>query len=40
MATLDRLVHHSHIVNIVGESYRLKEKKKAGIFDINSGLKT
>ena len=40
MATLDRLVHHSHIVNIVGESYRLKEKKKAGIFDINLRLKT
>jgi DNA replication protein DnaC len=30
-AILDRLLHHSHIVNIRGESYRLKEKKRAGI---------
>ena len=25
-AILDRLVHHSHIVNITGNSYRLKDK--------------
>lgn len=25
---LDRLVHHSHIVNITGKSYRLKDKIK------------
>lgn len=31
-AVLDRLIHHSHIINITGESYRLKQKKKAGIF--------
>lgn len=31
-AILDRLLHHSTTVNIKGESYRLKEKKKAGIF--------
>lgn len=30
-AILDRLLHHSHVVNIRGESYRLKEKRKAGI---------
>ncbi len=30
-AILDRLLHHSHIVNIRGESYRLREKKQAGI---------
>jgi len=30
-AILDRLLHHSHIVQIKGESYRLKEKKKAGV---------
>jgi DNA replication protein DnaC len=29
-ALLDRLLHHAHIVQISGESYRLKEKKKAG----------
>ena len=31
-AILDRLLHHSHILNIRGESYRLKEKKRAGLF--------
>ncbi|MFB1118814.1 ATP-binding protein, partial [Dickeya dadantii] len=27
---LDRLLHHSTTVNIKGESYRLKDKRKAG----------
>jgi len=31
-AILDRLLHHSTTINIRGESYRLREKKKAGIF--------
>lgn len=31
-AILDRLLHHSHILNIRGESYRLKEKRQAGLF--------
>lgn len=31
-AVLDRLLHHSTTINIRGESYRLKEKRKAGIF--------
>ncbi|NLA61604.1 MAG: ATP-binding protein [Firmicutes bacterium] len=31
-AILDRLLHHSHIINIRGESYRLKEKARAGVF--------
>jgi len=30
-AFLDRLLHHSHIAQIAGESYRLKDKKNAGI---------
>jgi len=30
-AILDRLLHHSTAINIKGESYRLKEKKKAGL---------
>jgi DNA replication protein DnaC len=30
-AILDRLLHHSITVNIKGESYRLKEKLKAGL---------
>ena len=31
-AILDRLLHHSTTLNIKGESYRLKEKRKAGLF--------
>lgn len=31
-AILDRLLHHSVTFNIKGDSYRMKEKKKAGIF--------
>jgi DNA replication protein DnaC len=31
-AMLDRVLHHSTIVNINGESYRLKDKRKAGVF--------
>jgi len=47
-AILDRVLHHSHIINIQGDSYRLKEKKEAGLFsqeniknmeDLNSNLK-
>lgn len=30
-AILDRLLHHASTVNIKGESYRLKEKRKAGL---------
>ena len=29
-AMLNRLLHHAHIVQIAGESYRLKAKRKAG----------
>jgi DNA replication protein DnaC len=31
-AILDRLLHHSHVINIRGDSYRLREKKRAGLF--------
>ena len=31
-AVLDRLPHHSHVLNIRGESYRLKDKRQAGPF--------
>jgi DNA replication protein DnaC len=30
-AILDRLLHHATTVNIKGESYRLKEKRRAGL---------
>lgn len=29
-AMLGRLLHHAHIVQITGESFRLKDKRKAG----------
>lgn len=29
-AMLDRLLHHAHIVQISGDSYRMKDKRKAG----------
>jgi DNA replication protein DnaC len=35
-AIMDRLIHHSHIININGESYRLKQKRKAGITPVLS----
>jgi DNA replication protein DnaC len=31
-AALDRLLHRSTVLNIKGESYRLKEKRQAGLF--------
>jgi DNA replication protein DnaC len=30
-AILDRLLHHSTTLNIKGESFRLKEKRRAGL---------
>ena len=30
-AILDRLLHHSHVINIRGESYRLRDKRQAGL---------
>jgi IstB-like ATP binding protein len=29
---LDRLLHYSTTINIRGESYRLREKRRAGVF--------
>jgi len=31
-AILDRLLHHATVVNIKGDSYRLKDRKKQGVF--------
>jgi DNA replication protein DnaC len=39
-AMLDRLLHHSHIINIRGDSYRLKEKRKAGEFSLAKPINT
>ena len=30
-AILDRLLHHCHVVTIRGDSYRLREKRRAGV---------
>lgn len=35
-ALLDRVLHHSHILTIKGESYRIKEKKQAGLMEKTS----
>ncbi len=38
-AILDRLLHHSHVITIRGESYRLREKRRSGLLsdrDINN----
>ena len=32
-AMLDRLLHHATVVQISGESYRLKDKRRAGVMD-------
>ncbi len=37
-AILDRLLHHSHVLNIRGESYRLREKRQAGLFPAQQHL--
>lgn len=29
---LDRLLHHSHVLNNCGKSYRLREKRRASLF--------
>jgi hypothetical protein len=28
---LDRLLHHAHVVPIQGDSFRLREKRRAGV---------
>lgn len=39
-AMLDRLLHHAHIAQISGESYRLKDKRKAGQTNTRASAKT
>jgi DNA replication protein DnaC len=35
-AMLDRLMHHAHLIQIRGESYRLKDKRKAGVLGLTA----
>jgi hypothetical protein len=30
-AVLDRMLHHSHVATIRGESHRLREKRRSGV---------
>lgn len=39
-AILDRLLHHSHVLTIRGESYRLREKRRAGLLRSASNTPT
>ena len=32
-ATLDRLLHHAHVLSLKGDSYRMKERLKLGVVD-------
>jgi len=36
-AVLDRLLHHSHVLVVQGESYRLKQKERAGLVARSAG---
>lgn len=36
-AILDRLLHHSHVITIRGESYRLREKRRSGLLQKEIG---
>jgi hypothetical protein len=36
-AILDRLLHHSHVVTIRGDSSRLREKRRSGLFRTQAG---
>ncbi len=38
-AVLERLLHHSHVLNIRGESYRLREKSQSGMFPSQQHLR-
>lgn len=36
-AVLDRILHHSHVLVIQGDSFRLRQKKRAGLLGSNAG---
>jgi DNA replication protein DnaC len=36
-AMLDRLLHHATVVQISGESYRLKDERRVGVMDKRQG---
>jgi DNA replication protein DnaC len=36
-AILDRPLHHSHVITIRGDSYRLREKRRSGLLQEQGG---
>ena len=38
-AILDRLLHHSHVITIRGDSYRLRAKRRSGLVPQRSSEK-
>ncbi len=39
-AILDRLLHHSHVITIRGDSYRLREKRRSGLLQKPAAART
>jgi DNA replication protein DnaC len=39
-AILDRLLHHSHVITIRGDSYRLREKRRSGLLQKPAAAET
>ncbi|MEA5399661.1 ATP-binding protein, partial [Synechococcus sp. BA-124 BA4] len=39
-AILDRLLHHSHVLTVRGDSYRLREKRRSGLIKASSAVST
>jgi DNA replication protein DnaC len=39
-AILDRLLHHSHVITIRGDSYRLREKRRSGLLKASVVVET
>lgn len=33
-AILDRLLHHAHVINIRGDSYRIRQRQKSGLMSV------
>jgi hypothetical protein len=39
-AILDLLLHHSHVLTVRGDSYRLREKRRSGLIKTSSAVST
>ncbi|WP_341465287.1 ATP-binding protein [Alkalibacter saccharofermentans] len=33
-ALLDRLLNHTHVINIRGDSYRIRQRQKSGLISV------